>query len=197
MYGTIWMNAIVFTICRTCIKDFRWIMGWASKKFCFWYRIGTRRVTRGLGFEWAVCMKWNSTRSARDIWEIQWHLKKRRSGRFGALLVWLWVGVLVYKVSFCKANWFEGAFVFFCFIFKILLFRPRVFLICFTSMFRNLRTNFFCQGGLCGELRSVCVMNWMEKSWNKWGICNTENVVFSDPPYPYNQYGEFDFYRSV
>ena len=63
------------------------------------------------------------------------------------------------KVLFCKANWFEGTFVFFLFSIQKFAFRPRVLFICFASMFQNLRTNFFGQGGLCGELRSVCDMS--------------------------------------
>ena len=75
-------------------------------------------------------------------------LKKKGNGHLQAMLVWSWVGALVCKVLFCATNWFEGAFVFFCFLFKILLFRPGVLFLCFTYMFRNLRTNFFLPGGL-------------------------------------------------
>ena len=52
-------------------------------------------------------------------------------------------------------------------LFKILLFRPMDLFICFTYMFRNLRTISFCQGGLCGELKSVCVMDLTVKDGNK------------------------------
>ncbi len=43
-----------------------------------------------------------------------------------------------------------------------------------------------CQGGLCGELRSVC--DGFEGKWHEINVSdeNHENSVFSDPPYPYN-----------